>query len=76
MQLETRKILSNDLIKIAVTCVRVPIIGGHGESVNFETERAFTKDELMKGILPLIDEENNKSIIYDVKTLSELFKDK
>lgn len=33
---ETRKILSDDNIKISATAVRVPVIGGHSESVNIE----------------------------------------
>lgn len=43
---ETRKIMNVDDLKIAVTCVRVPIYGGHGESVAIETERPFTLEEL------------------------------
>ncbi|MEL6676964.1 MAG: aspartate-semialdehyde dehydrogenase [Bacteroidota bacterium] len=38
---ETRKILGDDSIKITATAVRVPVIGGHSESVNVETERPF-----------------------------------
>lgn len=34
---ETRRILHNDDLPLAVTCVRVPVIGGHGESVAIET---------------------------------------
>ncbi len=38
---ESRKILSLPELKIAVTCVRLPILGGHGESLNIETEKPF-----------------------------------
>ena len=38
---ETKKILSDDTIKVAVTCVRVPTIGGHSEAVNVEFEKSF-----------------------------------
>ncbi len=34
---ETRKILSMPDLPITATCVRIPILGGHGESVNIET---------------------------------------
>ncbi len=38
MRNETRKIMSMPELKISVTCVRLPILGGHGESINFETK--------------------------------------
>lgn len=39
---ETRKIMSLPDLKINVTCVRVPTLGGHGESVNIETEKPIS----------------------------------
>ncbi|MBK9249869.1 MAG: aspartate-semialdehyde dehydrogenase [Ignavibacteria bacterium] len=47
---ETRRIMNLPDLPIAVTCVRVPILGGHGESVNIETIRPFTMDELRQVI--------------------------
>ncbi|GAB1370180.1 aspartate-semialdehyde dehydrogenase [Candidatus Kapaibacterium sp.] len=38
---ETRKILNLPDLKIAVTCVRVPTLGGHCESVNIELQNEF-----------------------------------
>lgn len=38
---ETKKILSNDSIKITATTVRIPVMGGHSESVNIEFEKPF-----------------------------------
>lgn len=38
---ETRKILGDPTIKIAPTCVRVPVANCHSESVNVEFERPF-----------------------------------
>jgi aspartate-semialdehyde dehydrogenase len=38
MQRETRRILHLPELRIAVTCVRVPTLGGHGESMAIETE--------------------------------------
>ncbi|KAF1291381.1 aspartate-semialdehyde dehydrogenase [Candidatus Enterococcus leclercqii] len=35
---ETRKIMADDTIKIAATCVRIPVFAGHSESVYIETE--------------------------------------
>ena len=37
MMFETRKILEDESIAVAVTCVRVPVRTGHSESVNIET---------------------------------------
>ena len=38
---ETRKILRDENIRITATTVRVPVQGGHSESVNVEFERPF-----------------------------------
>jgi aspartate-semialdehyde dehydrogenase len=46
MMQEPAKILHYPDLKINVTCVRIPVIGGHGESVNIETERPFSLDEI------------------------------
>lgn len=43
---ETRKILQDDSIRITATAVRVPVIGGHSESVNIETELPFDIAEI------------------------------
>ncbi len=43
---ETRKILSDKNIQITATVVRVPIIGGHSESVNIEFENDFDIKEI------------------------------
>ncbi len=38
---ETRKILGDENIRITATTVRVPVIGGHSESVNVEFEKDY-----------------------------------
>lgn len=43
---ETKKILRNDAIQVTATCVRIPVMGGHSESVNVEFEKDFTLDEV------------------------------
>jgi aspartate-semialdehyde dehydrogenase len=43
---ETRKILGDDQIGITATTVRIPVIGGHSESVNVEFETDFNLDEV------------------------------
>ena len=41
MMKETQKIMGDDSIAVSATCVRVPVIGGHSESVNIEFEKPF-----------------------------------
>jgi aspartate-semialdehyde dehydrogenase len=43
---ETRKIMEAPDIAITATAVRVPVLGGHSETVNAEFERDFTIDEV------------------------------
>ncbi|MDR2556122.1 MAG: aspartate-semialdehyde dehydrogenase [Bacteroidales bacterium] len=43
---ETRKILGNESIRITATVTRVPVSGGHSESVNIETEKPFKTDDV------------------------------
>jgi len=43
---ETRKILEDDHIGITATTVRVPVYFGHSESVNIETKKEITADEV------------------------------
>ena len=38
---ETKKILGDDAINLTATCVRIPTMGGHSESVNIEFEKDF-----------------------------------
>ncbi|HAF47167.1 MAG: aspartate-semialdehyde dehydrogenase [Flavobacteriales bacterium] len=45
---ETVKIIDDEGIKLAATAVRVPVQGGHSESVNVEFERDFTLEEVRK----------------------------
>lgn len=48
MVLETRKIMGDDSIRVTATTVRVPVIGGHSESVNVEFERDFDLSEVRR----------------------------
>jgi aspartate-semialdehyde dehydrogenase len=43
---ETRKIMGDDNIMVTATCVRIPTIGGHSESINIEFQRDFDLNEL------------------------------
>lgn len=48
MHNETRKILGDDNIQVSATTVRVPVSGGHSESVNIEFENNFDLKEIHK----------------------------
>jgi aspartate-semialdehyde dehydrogenase len=45
MMQETKKIMGDDSIRVNATCVRVPVYGGHSESVNVEFEKPFDLGE-------------------------------
>jgi aspartate-semialdehyde dehydrogenase len=71
---ETRKILSSPDIKITATCVRIPVIGGHSESVNIQTSKHFVLSEIRSLILNtpgviLTDDSSNQ--IYPMPISSE-----
>lgn len=62
---EPKKILGDDTFSITATAVRVPVQGGHSESVNIEFENDFDLDEVRKilsetpGIIVLDDVKNS-----------------
>jgi aspartate-semialdehyde dehydrogenase len=61
---ETKKIMGDDNIKVTATCVRIPTVGGHSESVNIEFENDFDIEEVKSilsaapGIVLKNDDEN------------------
>ena len=63
---ETQKILHDDEIRVTATCVRVPVLRAHSESINIETESKISRDkavELLKdapGITVIDDLPNNQ----------------
>jgi aspartate-semialdehyde dehydrogenase len=71
---ETRKILGSPEIMITATVVRVPVYGGHSESVNIAFENDFELEEvkqllkLMPGIVVQDDPEN---AIYPMPRFAE-----
>jgi aspartate-semialdehyde dehydrogenase len=48
MVLETKKIMGDDSIKVTATAVRIPVMGGHSESVNIEFGEEFELAEVRK----------------------------
>jgi aspartate-semialdehyde dehydrogenase len=45
---ETKKIMSDDSIAVTATAVRIPVVGGHSETVNIEFTNDFDVTELRK----------------------------
>ena len=43
---ETKKILRDDAIAVTATAVRIPVVGGHSESINVELKTDFSIDEV------------------------------
>ena len=44
---ETRKIMRDDSIRVSPTTVRIPVLGGHAESVNIEFEKPFRDEDII-----------------------------
>ncbi len=71
---EPKKIMGDDSFNLSATAVRVPVQGGHSESVNMEFENEFDLDEVRKilsetpGIV-VMDDVSNK--IYPMPLYSE-----
>jgi len=64
---ETKKIMGDDSIKLTATTVRIPVMGGHSESVNIEFKNDFDLKELVeliKNTDGVILEDDIKNQIY------------
>lgn len=57
MVLETKKIMGDEAIAVTATAVRVPVMGGHSESVNITFERDFDVNDVKFAL------QNTKGII-------------
>lgn len=71
---ETRKILNDPSIAITATAVRVPVDGGHSESVNIEFERPFTIEavrELLEAVPGLVVQDDPKQNIYPMPLMAK-----
>lgn len=47
---ETHKIMGYNTIRVSPTTVRVPVLGGHAESINLEFEKPVTLEEVYKAL--------------------------
>lgn len=63
---ETKKIWGDNDVSITATCIRVPIMRAHAESINLEFDRDVSEDEAVellskaKGVSMINDRANNK----------------
>jgi len=67
MHLETQKILRDVNIQVSATAVRVPVSGGHSESVNVEFEREFELSnvfDLLKNTEGLVVQDDLENAVY------------
>ncbi|MAQ31169.1 MAG: aspartate-semialdehyde dehydrogenase [Flavobacteriales bacterium] len=73
---ETNKILNSN-IKITATAVRVPTLGGHGESVNIELKKKTTKKQLIQLLKKqngvIVEQGKNYKTPTEVRGKNEVF---
>jgi aspartate-semialdehyde dehydrogenase len=62
---ETQKIMGDDSIKVTATTVRIPVMGGHSESVNIEFEKDFDLSEVKE----LLEKAPGVVVVDDVAKL-------
>lgn len=60
---ETRKIFNDSSLKITATAVRVPVLGGHSESVNVQFKKEFD----IHRVYQLLSKAKGVSLLDDVK---------
>ncbi|GAA4433948.1 aspartate-semialdehyde dehydrogenase [Pontibacter saemangeumensis] len=65
MILETKKIMGDDSIRVTATAVRIPVMGGHSESVNVEFEKDFSLEDIYR----ILNETEGVLVVDDVKNL-------
>lgn len=64
---ETKKIMGDDNVKVTATTVRIPVMGGHSESVNVEFENEYEiKDifEILKNTPGIVVEDDTANQVY------------
>lgn len=64
---ETCKIIGDDSIKLTATCVRIPVMGGHSESVNIEFENDFELEDvraLLAGSPGIVVQDDLDNFVY------------
>ena len=60
---ETRKMFHNDSLHITCTCVRVPVMRSHSESINLEFENLYNLDDVYK----ILNNAPGLKVVDDIK---------
>jgi aspartate-semialdehyde dehydrogenase len=64
---ETKKILQDDSIALTATCVRIPVMGGHSESVNIEFCKPFELgriNEILNTVSGVVLQDDLENAVY------------
>ncbi|RZK42239.1 MAG: aspartate-semialdehyde dehydrogenase [Pedobacter sp.] len=62
---ETRKIMGDESIRLTATTVRIPVMGGHSESVNIEFENEFD----LQQVTELLEKTEGIIVVDDIANL-------
>lgn len=71
---ETKKILSDQSVNVVATAVRIPVVGGHSESVNIEFNKAFEINDLkqkLKTFPGVVVQDNPAMNVYPMPLYAE-----
>lgn len=71
---ETKKILSDNTVQVVATAVRIPVVGGHSESVNIEFKKPYEIDELrqkLKNFSGIVVQDNPGMNTYPMPIYAE-----
>jgi aspartate-semialdehyde dehydrogenase len=70
---ETKKIMGDDAIAVTSTTVRLPVMGGHSESINVEFHRDFDLEEVRKALAEMpgvVVQDDVKNNVYPMPLLA------
>lgn len=71
---ETKKILSDNNVQVVATAVRIPVVGGHAESVNIEFNKAYDINDLkqkLKTFSGVVVQDNPAMNVYPMPLYAE-----
>ena len=71
---ETRKIFGDDHIRVTATCVRVPTVGGHAESVNVTLRQPVSVEEarqMISGTAGVTLQDDPEQLLYPMPVLAQ-----
>ncbi len=62
--MKPKKILGDESVQVSATAIRIPVVGGHSESVNIEFENDFDENEVRKLLseFPGVTVQDNTSV--------------